>query len=230
MSNYWGTPGPKQGDTRQWNGNGQVFDNGSWRNNYQAAPVGPSNSNMVWDSQRGWHDPVAEANNPNAPQNQTSTVSPTSGVSTPGNTVNTAPAAIRAQTERTLQLLRGTGQQGVQQGMQGLRQNLAQRGLMDSGSLGAGASRISNNYGNLMAQGTMNAANNETDKILGLQQQEAARQHDLQMQQINASSQRSLAELMARLQRENQPTGWQQFASGAGQGVASALPAYLMSL
>lgn len=136
--------------------------------------------------------------------------------------------ALKAQTTRTLELLRQQLTQGTRYGTNALRANLAQRGLLDSGSLGAGIGRLNQQYGQQMAQGTMLAANNETDNLMKLLEAEKNRQ--FQAQQNAANNQALMARMAeeARLQRAGQPSGFEQFLGGVGSAAGQALPFLLM--
>ena len=116
--------------------------------------------------------------------------------------------------------------QGEQRGIGRLRQNLAQRGLMDSGSLGAGISSINRDTQSRLAEGSQAAMGNEADMLLGMHQAELGRQHSLTMLDKQASYQRDLARYQAELQAAMQPSGFEQFLSGLGGAVGTGLGMY----
>jgi len=109
--------------------------------------------------------------------------------------------------------------------------------MLDSGSLGAGVGRIEQQRGDLLSTGTRQAANNETDKMIGLMESEASRRHQSSMQERQMAANRALAEYEAeqrrreaRLQQSMQPSGWEQLMGGIGSGVGGGLPFLLAML
>jgi hypothetical protein len=132
-------------------------------------------------------------------------------------------ALIHSNTLRTLELLRQNLGQGAQYSTNRLRSNLAQRGLMDSGSLGAGIGRINSDYGNQMAQGTMHAANNENDALLRLLEEERNRQAQMRAQQAGFAHDQQMMALQNQYAQQNKPS-WMDYLLGAGgQAAGTAL-------
>ena len=130
--------------------------------------------------------------------------------------------ALQGTTNRTLELLRQQVGQGMRQGTGHLRQNLAQRGMLDSGSLGAGITSMSNAAGNTLASGTMMAANKESDSLMSLLEAERSRQFASQMQTEQLNAQRQLAQMQITAQQDMQPQWWEYLLGGVGQGLGTA--------
>jgi len=137
---------------------------------------------------------------------------------------------IREMTARRLMMLR----QGVQ-GQQGrninlLRRNLAQRGALDSGSLGAGTTSIGNESSNILAAGTQAASLNESDAILALMGKLRDRQWGREDSQTDYDRKQNLMRLAAKLDKENQPSGFELFLQGLGGAAGNAIPSFLQGL
>ena len=137
---------------------------------------------------------------------------------------------IREMTARRLMMLR----QGVQ-GQQGrninlLRRHLAQRGALDSGSLGAGTTSLGNESSNILAAGTQSATLNESDAILALMGKLRDRQWGREDSQTDYDRKQALMRLAAQLDKENQPSGIELFLQGLGGAAGNAIPSFLQGM
>lgn len=98
-------------------------------------------------------------------------------------------------TQRILMMLRQQGMGQQQRGVQALRANLAQRGLLDSGGLGAGLTRISNDTGSMLAAGTQAAARDENSTLMSLMESSRNREHMSREAELSRQQQRRMQEL-----------------------------------
>lgn len=137
---------------------------------------------------------------------------------------------IQEMTARRMMLLRQNvmGNQGG--AIAALRRNLAQRGALDSGSLGANISRIGNESANTLAQGTQHAALGENEALLGLMNRENDRRFAREQSATNYDRDRALLQLRSSLERRNKPSGIESLLSGVGSAAGTALPGWLSSL
>lgn len=129
-------------------------------------------------------------------------------------------ALAKEGTTRQLELLRqGLGQQR-QAGISALRHSLASRGMLGSGSEWGGMSDINQNMGNLMAQGTMQAATGETNRLQDLYQQAQQRNFQQQQQQREIEAQRAAAaqnySYQQKLTEQAKPSWWEYLLGGLG--------------
>lgn len=137
---------------------------------------------------------------------------------------------LRQGTARGLNLLRtnlrGQGNEYVAR----LRRNLAQRGALDSGSLGAGITSISQNLSNILSEGTQRAAQGESDAYLNILEREKGRA----WQSSEAEKQRSFQRAMAQLnrgyaqedyrQRQSDEPDWLDYLlGGAGSAIGTGV-------
>ena len=110
-----------------------------------------------------------------------------------------------------------------------LRRNLAQRGALDSGSLGAGIGQIGNETSGLLAQGTNLAANNEAEGLLSLIKAMNDRSFAREQSERDYQNQRNLLAFRNTLERNNKPSGLEGLLSGVGAAAGQALPFWLSS-
>lgn len=129
-------------------------------------------------------------------------------------------------TMRTMELLRQSVGRGQNMGIHHLRQQLASRGLLDAGNLGAGVTRLGVNAGDTMARGALGAANNENDTIMALLNHQNDQNFAAKQQQQQIAAQMQAIQLQSQLERQNQRPWWEQAVvsgvGGIGQGIGSA--------
>ena len=120
---------------------------------------------------------------------------------------------------------------GQERGIQGLRRQLAQRGMLDSGSLGAGVTDIIGQTQGRLAEGTQAAAIGESETLLDMLKREQDRQFASQQMAKQLAAQQQMMQLQAQLSRQNQPTGMESLLGGLGGaaagGLGAALPFFL---
>ena len=133
-------------------------------------------------------------------------------------------------TSRRLDLLRNMLSGGQQRGIGDLRRNLAQRGMLDSGSLGAGIGSIVGKTQGQLSEGTQAAAMGESGILLDLIRREKDRGFEREQRGLDRSSRENLMRLQYDLQRRNQPSGFEQFLSGVGGGIGMGLPSAIYGM
>lgn len=135
-----------------------------------------------------------------------------------------AKTLLQQLTARRLMMLRQQvgGQQNRNIGM--LRRNLAQRGALDSGSLGAGLTSLGNESSNILAQGTQMAANQEAEGLLDFLKRNQAMQFSREQADADRQSRMAMVRLQADLERRNQPSGIESLLAGLGGSAGRYLP------
>ena len=136
-------------------------------------------------------------------------------------------AYARQITARRLELLRQMLMGGQERGIQGLRRQLAQRGMLDSGSLGAGVTDIIGQTQGRLAEGTQAAAIGESETLLDMLKREQDRQFASQQMAKQLAAQQQMMQLQAQLSKQNQPSGFESFLGGLGGAAAGGLGASL---
>ena len=125
-------------------------------------------------------------------------------------------------TMRTMELLRQSVGQGQNMGIHHLRQQLASRGLLASGNLGAGVTRLGVNAGDTMARGALGAANNENDTIMALLNHQNDQNFAAKQQQAQIAAQMQAIQLQSQLERQNQRPWWEQAIMNGVGGLGNA--------
>ena len=110
-----------------------------------------------------------------------------------------------------------------------LRRHLAQRGALDSGSLGAGVTSIGNETSGLLAQGTNLAANQEAEGLLDLMKSARAMQFSREEADKERSNREYLMRLNQQFTKENQPEWWELLLGGIGGAIPTAAGGYFGS-
>jgi len=133
-------------------------------------------------------------------------------------------------TSRRLNLLRQMLSGGQQSGIGDLRRNLAQRGMLDSGNLGAGISSIIGQTQGRLSEGTQAAAMGESEILLDLMRREKDRSFQRIENERNRSNQADMIRLSSSLNRQNEPSGIDMFLSGLGGATGQIVPSALYGM
>ena len=122
-----------------------------------------------------------------------------------------------------MNLLRQMLTGGQQRGIGSLRAQLAQRGLLDSGSLGAGVSDIVSDTQGRLAQGTQATAMGESDDLLDMLRQEKARQFSAEQASLGRTHDFDLARMQQDFQVSQRPRWYEYLLQGLGGAAGTAV-------
>ena len=108
-------------------------------------------------------------------------------------------------TARRLEMLRQMLSGGQSRGIQDLRRQLAQRGMMDSGSLGGGVTDIVGQTQGRLAEGTQAALMGESETLLDLLKGQQQRNFSREQLMKQLEAQMQMAKMQQQFQKSQQP-------------------------